>query len=301
MNYIFTEKQVNEIIENWSNDFYLKIQKNIEMYSHKWKLSDFNFVEYYSVNAIFFCKSDLHGDCVLKISRADIDEVLSEYNALREYNGRRFIKAFEYDNNAILVERVIPGKMLRDEPFLEKRLAVFSKLFNGLQIEPKNPEIYDSYVNWVCDITDYISRREDCKELYAHMAKAKELCLEIVKTYDKKLLLHGDFHYENIISCGNGKYKIIDPKEVIGDPVFDVGRYILNEYGDDRVENRVDSIEKVVEYFEKSLNIPDKILRQGFYIEITMAKCWSIEDGETVDIDDMNYIKFAEKFMNGVQ
>ena len=81
MIYNFTETHKNKIIEKWGWDFYSKILRYIEIYSAKWRLSDFEFVEYLSFNAIFFCKSELYGGCVLKICGET-----SEYNALREYN-----------------------------------------------------------------------------------------------------------------------------------------------------------------------------------------------------------------------
>ena len=176
---IFTDTQKNKVIDKWGQDFYSKILTYTKIYSEKWMLSDFEFVEYYSFNAIFFCKSELYGDCVLKIYGEP-----SEYNALCEYNNSgKFCKVFECDpeNTIMLIERIIPGKMLRDELSLEKRLAVFSELFNGLHIEPKTPVTPDScgistYTDWVIDTANYIiSKREDNKELCIHALKTKEI------------------------------------------------------------------------------------------------------------------------------
>lgn len=296
MNYNFTEKQKNDIISRGGDDFYLRILRDIETYSKRWKLYDINFLDYYywySVNAIFFCKSELYGDCVLKIGGMQQDiEFVSEYNALREYNGRRFVKIFEGDvdienqRKVMLIERVIPGTRLSEEPSHEKRLAVFSELFNGLHIEPKNPEIYNTYIKWVCDTTDYIKENINCSELHEHAVRAKELCFEISKTYNKKVLLHGDFHFFNILLDENGNYKIIDPKGFIGDPVFDIMRYISNDGGKNG---------EAIKYFEKILGIPNKIIRQCWYIEMAMVNGWDIEDDGTVNLDGL---RFAEDFMN---
>lgn len=304
MIYNFIERQKTKIIERWGNDLYLKISRDIETYSEKWELSDFVFIENYSFNAVFFCKSKQYGDCVLKIGGEEQDaEFVSEYNVLREYNGNgRYVKVYESDidiekrKKAMLIERVIPGKRLREEPLLEKRLAVFSDLFNGFHIEPTNPEIYNTYIKWVCDMTNLYSKEGgQYKELAEHMMKAKDLCFEIIKTYDRKVLLHGDFHIDNIISDGNGKYMIIDPKGIIGDPVFDVMRYISNEDWGAISENGFDNVVKIIEYLEKSLNIPNKIIRQCWYIEMAMVNGWDDEDDGTVKIDNL---KLAENFMN---
>ena len=138
MNYNLTEEQKNRIIERWGNGFYSKILQNFDLYSEKWKLTDFEFDDSYWHHAAFFCKSELYGNCVLKIY--DDDELEREYNALCEYNdsGKCYVKAFGYEhgdhtNGAMLTERVFPGKKLRDEPSLEKRLEVFSELKNLLR------------------------------------------------------------------------------------------------------------------------------------------------------------------------
>jgi len=54
---------------------------------------------HYFDNAIFFCKSEIYGDCVLKIGGNNQDkEFISEFNVLHEYNGnRRYIKIYESD------------------------------------------------------------------------------------------------------------------------------------------------------------------------------------------------------------
>ena len=233
MNYKFTETQKNDIIEQWGNGFDLKILNEIKIYSEKWKLYDFEFVDYYSVNAIFFCKSELYGECVLKIGGLNtIEECKAECDMLREYEtSGKFCKLLECDikNKIMLIERIFPGKRLKEEPSLEKRLAVFSELYNGLHIEPENPAIYNTYVKCMNDVEKRMRGQEDFKETYIHVLRAKSLIEEISAVYDKKALLHADLHYDNILLDSDGTYKIIDPQGVIGSSVFETGRYILNE------------------------------------------------------------------------
>jgi len=294
MSYSFTETQRDKIIERWGKDFYAELLSHFEVYPEKWRLSDFELVEYYSSGAIFFCKSELYGDCVLKIYCEDF-----EYDTLCEYNGRCFVKAFEHENDIILMERAIPGKMLREESSLEKRLSVFSDLFNGLHIAPKNPEIYNFYADSVIESADYIiNKRQDNKELYDHALKAKDIYLEMTYIYNRKMLIHGDLHYENIISCGSGKYKIIDPISYIGDPVFDIGKYISIEYRKADSEIRLSIVDKIIDYFEMSLKIPKKILKQCFYITIIIHNCIVVKYGGLANMDD---VRFAETVLDKIE
>ena len=110
-------------------------------------------------------------------------------------------------------------------------------------------------------------------ELYPHLLKAKELYLNLISVYDKKMLIHGGAHSYNIISCGEDTYKVVKPAAVIGDPIFDAGAFIFGEccyYGKKLAEP--ETAEKIIDYLEKSLNIPNKILRQSFYI--TTIRCY---------------------------
>jgi len=298
---MFTEIQIEKIIEAWGHDTYAKILREIEIYSEKWKLSDLRFHDSYSMNAIFFCDSEIYGECVLKIS-GDFQnkEFVWEYNILREYNGWRYVKVYASDidietgKKVMLIERIRPGTQLSKEPSLDKRLAVFSELFNGLHIVPENAAIYKRYADGLDDNVQSLSNRNDHKDLYRHILKAKDIFTSVTAVYNREMLLHGDLQYHNILRRDNGAYAIIDPQGRIGDPVLDVSRYILIEYYNSSVDERTDKMNYIITYLEKSLSIPNEIIRQCFYIEMVSFECWWASIGDyTID----NVI-FAERFIS---
>ncbi len=300
MIYNFSQEESQKIIEHFGQAFFEKVLKDIEIYSIKWNLKILQLVDYYSVNCIFICHSQQFGNAILKITNP-CREVFTEFNTLREYNGKLFCNVFDadMDNGIILEELIEPGIRLRDEKLIEKRLFVFSNLFNNLHIVPDNPKIYPTYFEWVSRITDYMSKQKDYKELYSFMKKAKDICSSLCEIYCRNLLLHGDFHHDNILLGNNNEYRIIDPKGVIGDPIFDIARFIINEFHDnDKIsfEDYRKHIEVITEYFEKSLNVPIDILKKCIFIETAMANCWNVESGEAPDMDGVIY---AEAIMNG--
>lgn len=289
MIYNFKEFESQKIIEHFGEAFFDKVRNDIQFYSNKWGIDKLELVDYFSVNCIFKCSSKKFGDSILKISRP-CREVFTEYNTLREYNGKRFCYVFDSDieNGVILEECIKPGIRLRDEQSLEKRLNVFSNLFNGLHIEPENPSIYPTYIEWVSRITRYMSGRDDYKELYLYMKKAENICLQISQSYNRKMLLHGDFHHDNILLNNDGEYKIIDPKGVVGDPIFDVPRYILNESEEGiSSEKYYEKICTIINSLETSLSIPKKIIKQCYFIEMSMANCWDVEDNAKPDLQSV--------------
>ena len=90
---------------------------------------------------------------------------------------------------------------------------------------------------------------------------------DICKKYSRNLLLHGDLHHENILKNENGGYTVIDPKGVIGDPVFDLSRFILDEFRDDLTSEPKDVIINFVQKLGDSVGIPCEILLRCLYIE----------------------------------
>lgn len=299
MTFHFTESEQTNIISHYGRQFYEKLTHDLALYPVKWELDALQFVDYYSVNCIFTCRSKKHGDAVLKIGNP-CKEVFTEVHCLSEYHGGRFCRIYnsDMDRGVILEQRVMPGIRLREEKSLEKRLLVFSKLYNGLHIPPRDPEIYPTYFEWVSRITKYMRNIGADTELCKLMEKAKECFISLCRTYSKKLLLHGDLHHDNILFGENNEYKIIDPKGVVGDPIFDIPRFILNEfYTDDAVpyETYRAHVNKVADFFETSLNVPQDIIKKCLFIETTMGNCWNVESNEK---PDMNAVLYSEAVMN---
>ncbi|SDM77957.1 Aminoglycoside/hydroxyurea antibiotic resistance kinase [Paenibacillus sp. yr247] len=300
--YSFKQNEIENIINHFGKDFYEKVLKDIEVYADIWTLTSFQLIPSYSAKLVFKCFSKNFGSVVLKIGKSSSEEIVTEFNTLFQYNGRRFCRVFDADieNGVILEECVQPGNPLRNESSLDKRLSVFCSLFEGLHIPPARAEIYPTYTEWVDRITEYMSKRQDCKELYLHMKKAKEICLSVSTLYSQKMLLHGDFHHDNILLGNDGEYIIIDPKGVIGDPVFDVPRFILNEFGDEITTELYKKINDIICILEKNFNIPNDILKKCLYVETAMGICWMVEDGSTPE-EFPNLIKivaFAETILN---
>ncbi|MEG0775404.1 aminoglycoside phosphotransferase family protein [Clostridium sp.] len=300
--YDFKENEMENIIKRFGKDFYEKVLKDIEAYANKWSLISFQFIPSYSSNLVFKCNSEDYGRVVLKIGNPFFREIYTEFNTLEQYNGRGFCRVFEADieKGVILEECVLPGNPLREESSLKKRLSVFSSLYKGLHIMPTNAEIYPTYTGWVSRITEYMGKRQDRKELYLYMKKAKDICVSVSSSYSQRMLLHGDFHHDNILLSSNGEYKIIDPKGVIGDPVFDAPRFILNEFCDEISDELYEKINSIICTLERDLNIPNYILRQCLYIEAAMAACWDVESGATPEeyLSLLKNVAFAESIMN---
>ncbi|MFD0959654.1 aminoglycoside phosphotransferase family protein [Paenibacillus chungangensis] len=300
--FIFSQEEKKRIVETFGDAFYQKAIRNIERYANRWGLTSLRLIPSYSANLVLTCRSSLYGKTVLKIGRAASKEFYSEYYALQEYEGSRYCKALEgdFEHGVILLQYVSPGTPLRGEPSLERRLEVFCSLYRDMHREPARVDMYPTYSGWVSKITGYMSTRQDCPDLYAHIKRANDICKSLNETYNRTMLLHGDLHHDNILLGEGDEYRIIDPKGVVGDPLFEVPRFILNEFENDITPELEEKINAIIEKLASELQLPDEAIRKCIYIETSMAVCWNIESGAPPEEWEglLAQAVFAESLMN---
>lgn len=117
-----------------------------------------------------------------------------------------FCKLFDYDtaDGIILEERITPGSKLSEKGDLEKRLNIFSILFKELHIQPANPKLYPTYMEWIDDINSFMKNSKGFEDFTFYMEKARDVCFSLNSLYQQPFLLHGDIHHGNILSCNTG-------------------------------------------------------------------------------------------------
>lgn len=297
MIYNFKTEDIEQIVKAFGNDFFSDTSIVLESLIIKWHIENLQLVNSFSSNLVFKGLSQIHGPIIMKFGR-NFEEFISEVNALKCLSGPSVCKLYEVDfeHYVILEEAILPGVELTLENQIEKRLNTFCDLYLQLHVinnesanraQPFNQAFkYKSYKDWIFRITDYMEAQECWGDVTEHMKFAKALFVKLTQDYSAETLLHGDLHYHNILRSENG-YRIIDPKGVIGDPIFDIPRYMLNEFWDQADPLKLDeSIETVFKIISCKLNIPRSVLSKLLYIEGALAICWHIEDGASLDEKD---------------
>ena len=303
------KRESGQIITYFGGEFHEHVVNCLDKYAVKWDLDILRFVPHLSMSCIFFCRSARYGDAALKISSNSDKDFRGEYNVLREYGGGKFCNVYDCDreDKVMLLEQITPGIELAEEKSLVRRMDVFSGLFNRLHKKPSDPALFQTYGDKLCGSVKYFKNRDDLGDLYVHLMKAIKVYDSVSAVYSTEMLLHGDLHAKNILSRGNGGYVIIDPQGLAGDPVFDIPRFIMAEYygyvqtiegynanKEASLEQRAEWVEQIIKYFSNSLGVPQTVVRQCFYIEVTLYECWSASVGG-YDIDNP---LFAEMITN---
>ena len=291
---ILSRNDTDNIVIHFGKLFYNIIIDYLNIASQRWKLSYFQLVPSYSRNAVFFCRSAIYGNCVLKIERPNLKQsyALTEYRFLREYDNKIFCKVFDMDEDRkiILEELVFPGSTLWSVQSRNTRIDVFCSLYKDLHksYPITGAAIFPTYNEWLNDRIAFMKLKNINSKLLGKLIAARDIYSSVSAIYSRRRLLHGDIHNDNILIDQSGKYKIIDPKGVIGDPVMDISRFILEEFRDTFAWNDCEEILHIIKILSKRLDYPDYILIQCLYVEVAIWACWNLQDGET--LQDVEYL-----------
>lgn len=91
---------------------------------------------------------------------------------------------------------------------------------------------------------------------------------------------------------------LLDPQGLIGDPVFDLSRYLSNEYWDQSGAapgGRKTYMQGVIDVLAEGLRLPRGLLAKLFYIDIVFLNYWNVVNNGPPMYDD---IEFAEEMIN---
>jgi len=246
----------------------------VDQLTKKWNLKNIKPIEFPSYNYIAFCDQAPNNPVVLKIS-CDEKLIADEYKTHFYFNGHGAIRVFDYDDqlHAVLLERAVPGDVLRDLNRNEA-IGIYADIVKKLQsCEQNNIESYRHANDWL----NTIDRIKD-ERLTQYIPLAKKLISNLNNSPQPQKICHADLHLENIILHGD-KYLAIDPKGVIGELAFEVSAFDLLTKNE--IEDNIDLgsvIQRRIKQLSESLSCDYKRLLAWFYLRSLISAQWYIED-----------------------
>lgn len=90
--------------------------------------------------------------------------------------------------------------------------------------------------------------------------------------------LHGDLHHDNVIG-GPGQWRVIDPKGLIGDPVFDVANIFRNPYGADDIVLQPARIDRLADRFAARFSWPRRRILEWAATLTAISAVWNSNSG----------------------
>lgn len=240
----------------------------LHTYQEVWELHKIELAQSISHNnLIFYAVSEKYGDVIFKILLNNGFD--KEISAIRSFQGSKFVSLYEYSltDEVYLMEKITPGTTLFEGTTRNKRIEIVSDIFNELHPAPPANHVFPTYFEWFKSGEIGTRNRKDCDMFRSYLEKAEKTILHINENYPRRLLLHGDLHHENILKNGAGEYKVIDPKGVVGNSVFDLSRFILDEFRDDLTSEPKSAVIDFVKSVGNGVKIPCDTLLQCLFVE----------------------------------
>ncbi len=254
-------------------DWLAGLPLRIEQLQHSWGLSELKPFPNLSYNYVL---KGLQGNIpvILKLS-PDADLMDKEAKALNAFKGFGAVSVLGCKEGALLLERAIPGDLLKNNLPKEKRIEIACKVVEKLHQAPlPSKEGFPEIEEWLAAVDKEWDLPKD------HLKRSRKLKNKLIKKdSSRKVLLHGDLHQENILSNGN-EWVVIDPKGVIGDPIHEIWAC---------VEDPVYDLKFLADYFGYSLQ--DVV--EWYYVRLILASCWQAED----HLDASRFLTLAQSVL----
>jgi streptomycin 6-kinase len=171
------------------------------------------------------------GEVILKISIPN-EELTAETEALRSYNGRGCVKLLAANPKlgALLLELIKPGTQLLDVSDDDAATRIAAQLMRQLWRPVPFDHPFPTVARWAQGFEKMRQHYDGGSGLLPTdlAEKAETLFRELLESMEAPVLLHGDLHHENILHAGRGGWLAIDPKGVVGEPVYEVGALLRN-------------------------------------------------------------------------
>jgi streptomycin 6-kinase len=262
--------------EKWLSDLPQMLEKTCT----KWNLTLEDYFPNLSFNFVAKC-SDKNGEkYVLKVGVPDEDSpLLTEKRALEAFDGQGAVKVLRYDDKlcAMLLERANSGKIL-SEVCGEDYLKAVDIAIEVLKKLPRNPPNKTQFINletWIDGLNSAVTEKFAPEKV----AKAQEFFAALIEPFERKILLHGDVHFDNILSAKREPFLLIDPKGLIGEIGYEIAVFLNDLAGwTEHLANRKTILDKAIKRFSKEFAVSEQNLRKWCFAFAVLSAWWMMED-----------------------
>lgn len=186
--------------------------------------------------------------------------LLRESQALAAFKGYGVVDIQAATEDALLLEKACPGKSLKTVIDRQDRILIAFHVMQRLHKAPI-PVQHNFFTidNWLSTLDKNWGVP---KRLLTKARQYKNELLLLNPT--SATLLHGYLHDDNILSHENF-WKVIDPKGVLGDPVYELVACVQEPSQD-------------LPYLSQISNYPSPLLIKSYYVRLILSACWQCED-----------------------
>jgi streptomycin 6-kinase len=217
----------------------------------------------------------------LKVSWVD-DETRLESVALRTWSGHGAVTVLRTDevSGAMLLERLDERRVLLDVP-IQEALDTAAALLRELRVPAPAGfrSVGDIAARWGTEFfEDWRRLGKPCPEKL--ISSAVDVCAELAVLASEPSLLHGDFHYANILGRGKDSWAAIDPKPLKGDPAYEVVPLLRNRWSEIRGDDETNAtVRQRVERFAEMAELEPMTVCRWCLVRSVDDAMWFQEHG----------------------
>lgn len=270
----------------WIND----LTNLIERCTQKWTLSEVKTIPNLTYNYVAYAlRAGKPVVLKLRCNKHELEKEVSALQAFASYGVARMLN-IDYALGAMLLECVQPGSSLvslvpsKDMQATEIAARVLHRLHQAPIPDNKKFQTLEHVLPKFDTEFAALSPFIEC---------ARMLRAHLLATQPREVLLHGDFHHDNILLGENNRWLVIDPEGLIGDPGYDMGLFIRNPLALLLDQSEVKQlILNRIKDFSEFFGYDKERLRQWTYLQAISSAYWSLADG----LEAKKHCAFLELF-----
>ncbi len=272
--------------DRWLND----LPATIEALGRKWAFdagSSFRDLSFNFVTNVILANGS---EAVLKIGLPLTDvEIYGEAAYLRSLDGYGAVRLLEFDREfqAILLERIKPGENLKSICKRDQAEAVsiaIRILKRVIRPVPADKTEFIILDDWF----DGLRRASGTTFPQEYAERALEFYSELCENSEKKFLLHGDLHHDNILSSDREPFFLIDPKGIIGHNGYDIGVFLNNHRDWLEWDTRLDGkLDQAVAAFALAFELDERIIGKWAYCQMVLSWWWMFDEMPEIFGDEL--------------
>lgn len=233
-----------------------------------------------SINYVAPATLDDGRSVVLKIGVPN-KEIDIEISALSHFDGQGAVRLVGSDRERgiLILERISPGTPLHEDPNCLDAVKIASEVMKSLCRPPPKQHTFPTVADWFTGLAGVRGRFGGGTGPFPErlFAMAENLSKEMIDSTKVQLLLHGDCHHDNIVHSSERGWLIIDPKGVVGDPVYELCTFLRNPVDLHERFDLVKALPRRVQLFAELLNFETERIASWGLAESILSARWDLD------------------------
>lgn len=260
--------------EKWLSD----LPEIIDILSARYKLFDIKPIDN-SVYNFTALGEQYDGEPVFLKIGFHLSEIKREVAAIKALKNDNMINliASDQEYNAILLPNLFPADNLHSLNNENRQNYIAADLISKMPCEVISDFSFPLLTDWFDTIKNFLNK-PDHRIPVKYLKNTVSLFSELEKDKISDKLLHGDLHHYNILKS-ESKWLVIDPKGVIGNPIYETAAFMYNpsphflKYKNLKtvINNRFNTFSEISGYHYRNI-------AAMAYCQSVLSACWCVMD-----------------------